>query len=332
MGKNDGVIIIGGIAALFLLSAKDENGQPLISFGDLLSGGDLPSIGMPELGGLGGETGLGGFLDNLGAGLANMFGGIGAGIGQIPTFKLPDMSGGTSGTTPNQAPHQEPSQGGGFWNTPIVQPTGNVFTDAGNSISQTAMSLAKAGVVGLGIYAGAKVAMPVLSAVAPPLGKALAMPVSQVGANIARTASSGTRVIASSAGNVAKVLTSPVGKLAASPLGKVGVVGAAISAGAAGFAVGSWFNTTPAGQALIEKSGEAGAAFAKTGIGSAVFGTPAQLNTVKTDAAFSKIGLNTTEVRNLLSQGFTPAQIVSGSYKGQSSFSQATNRIVGGAR
>ncbi len=308
MGKNDGLIIAGVIGAVLLFSAEDSEGQPLISFGDLLSGGDLPSNDFPSIGG----DGFNSFLSGIGS----FFGSIGDGFGQFPSIDVPSLTGGTPNITLPEfdAGRKVNPSGGDFWNTPIVTPTGNVFTDIGNSLSQTAMSLAKAGVAGLGIYAGSKIAVPVLQTVAPPVARSLTSPVSQIAGDVGKTVSSGTKVVANVATNVSKVATSPVSRVAASPLGKVGVVGAAVTAGAVGYAAGSWFNTTAAGQALIEKSGQAGAAFARSSIGQKVYGV-AQLDTAKTDSAFSKIGLTTSQVQTLLKQGYTPQQIVTGAYK-----------------
>lgn len=283
MAKDNGVLIAAIVAGAFLLTRKDESGQPVFNLGGL-TGGEAPSFGLDGSGifeNLG--AGLGGMLNNLGLGLGTMIAGF-----QMPQIDIPQIPNLFPTPTPNggagQTPHVEPTSpnqsggNGGFWQTPTVAPTGNVFTDLGNTISQTAMSVAKAGLVGGATYLGAKALAPVVSTA----GQGAAT-IIRAGVPAAKSVvSSGGRVVTSLAGNAARALTSPVSKVVTGSVGgAVGTGLAVIGAGAAGYAAGSWFNTTPAGQALIEKSGEAGAAFARTSIGQKVFGV-AQVNTSKT--------------------------------------------------
>lgn len=128
--------------------------------------------------------------------------------------------------------------------------------------------------------------------------------------------SSGARIIGTGAANIARGAASVAGIAAGSPL----IAG--FAAAGAGIGAGLLLNQTPAGQALLANSAEAGAKTANAVISGnanalqsvvgAITGwnNTAKLNTAATDKAFASAGLTTAQVSSMVSAGMTPAQIV----------------------
>lgn len=341
MSKKNNALLIGGaaIAAVIivpgLLKKTEQAAQGALNyFGS--DGGGFPDLSglfggisdmFSSIGGLGGGLGGNGggitdFLAGFGLGgggngggggggtpfdfeafLKAFFGGGGGGGGGIPQGVTPGQGGETPGTP------DKPD----WWNTPLIPATGNVPVDWGNAISQTAMSLAKAGLTGAGIYAGVKVGVPVLNAIAPRVATALSTPVSQIAGNIGRA---GVSVSKAGASGVTRVLAA-TGRVLTSPVTKLGIGGTAAAiplvaaAAYGGYKAGELFNKTAVGQALIEKSGEAGAAFARTNIGANIFGVASRQQTTEFlkkkgsgNAFQNKYGITLKQA-----QGMTTAQL-----------------------
>jgi len=264
--KAKDVLIIGGVAFLGyqVIKNKSEDGG-----------------GLNLLGGIGG-----GLLDlsDLFGGLTDMFSGVTEGIfssmpdfgglfgGIQDTFSTMmqgfndawsrtwggggDGGGGGEPGTPG-TPGTPGAPGGGWFEPPLVMPTGNTWTDISNAVSQGAMTLAKAGLTGVGIYAGAKVGIPFLKATVPALNTPVGTALKTGGNMVTSTMRGAANVGRSGAGYLLNLLKSPVTKL--------GVGGTAMAVpmlGAAawgGWELGQAFNRTAAGQALQEWSGEMGA-------------------------------------------------------------------------
>jgi hypothetical protein len=267
MSKNDGIIIAGIVAgALFLpsiLGNKSEGGGTGIVLGGM-GGGDTPSLDLSGLlGGLGGGGGVFDFsgINDMFSDLGTMFSGLGGG-GNSPFTPSPS----TPSTPSNPFEYllrviQEPAN--------IIAETGKATATAATGIGsginlagEGLMEIAKSAALGAGTYLGFKALQPV----APVVGKAVATGVRAV-------ASPATRVAASVASNVGRALTSPVSRVFTGTVGgAIGSTLAVVGAGAAGYGVGTLFNQTAAGKALIEKSGELGASFAKTSLGQKLYG------------------------------------------------------------
>ena len=286
--NNTGTIIIAAVAAYFLLKKNDSGESPaqgaLNYFGSGGGGLDLSGLGDMFSGLLGGGQGGGGGLDLSGlfAGIGDVFSGLtgalGGGQGGGGGPDLSGLLGGSNGggllggALGGNGQIVQPS--GGFFEPTILAPSGSKVTDIGNVISQSSMSLAKAGLIGLGIYGGAKVGVPVLKAIAPNVTRALSTPVSQIagqagrlGVSASRTATSGLQA----AGRLAMTaLKSPVTKLGIG--GTAAAIPLVIGTGYGGYKLGELFNKTAVGKALIEKSGQAGTAFASTSLGQKVYG------------------------------------------------------------
>lgn len=258
MGKNNDALMIAAIVggALFLPSilGKGEDGGMSFTFGGF-GGGDTPALDLSGI--LGGLPSGTNFFGDFSAGLNDLFSGVGGAFSSLGNAAENLNSGGNNtgldinglldkllGAIPN-VPNTGTGGGGGLIpQIPSAQTIGQNIGDIGGGLQE----VAKAAIMGGGAYLGFKALQPV----APVVGRAVAGGVKAV-------ASPATKVVGSVASNAAKFLTSPVSKAFGSVGGALGSTVAVIGAGAAGYAAGSWFNTTSAGQALIEKSGELGA-------------------------------------------------------------------------
>src|SRR3972149_955489 len=214
--NNTGTIIIAAVAAYFLLKKNDSGESPaqgaLNYFGSGGGGLDLSGLGNSFSRLLGRREGGGGGLavSGLFAGIGDVFSGLtgalGGGQGGGGGPDLSGLLGGSNGggllggALGGNGQIVQPS--GGFFEPTILAPSGSKVTDIGNVISQSSMSLAKAGLIGLGIYGSAKVGVPVLKAIAPNVTRALSTPVSQIagqagrlGVSASRTATSGLQAV-----------------------------------------------------------------------------------------------------------------------------------------
>ena len=237
---------------------------------------------------------------------------------------LPDwMRGPGPGTTDSSDSTNPQSQTNTFVQN--VQAVTAGISALGDTVLKTGLTLG-------GGYVAAKYGGPLFRSVATAGG--------QLAQQTGQLASGALRSAGSIAGAVGRAMIAPVSTVPA-----VAVGAGAVAAGAAGFALGSWINTTAAGQKLQDLSGQAGASFARSKIGQAAFGV-AKLDTKATDAAFSNIGMTTSQVQTYLKEGYTPSQIVRGDPLNKPQYPQqfgaatgtyskdapTLGRIVGGAR
>jgi hypothetical protein len=322
MGKNDGLWIAGGLAAVLILSGSLDKGKSENPLLNIFPGGFGGDGSLPDLGGI--FHGLTYMLDGLTDNLTDATKSMLTAIGDIPTnFNVPPPSPGLTGNGGGAHPSPNPSR---------LNPSGSFIVDLANAADTLTDAVRSLAITGVGSYAAYKT-LPTAINAAKPYIQSTSRAVSNFAA---RTTQTGLNWASTAINTLSK-------DVAALP--KIPVVMATLASGAAGYAVGSWFNTTSVGKALIEKSGQAGAAFARTSIGQKVYGV-AQLNTVKTDSALSKIGMSTTQVQEYLKQGYTPAQIVRGDPLNKPKYPQVfgastgtyskdapqLGRIVGGAR
>ncbi len=280
--NNNALLLIGGAIALYYFASKQKDGEGLTL--------DIsPFIGGEGGGGLFDFTGIGDLFSNLGTGLGNLFSGI-----QFPDFsglQFPDIfppatpdNGGAGGGGDGSGNPPPPT---GFWDTQYITPTGSGIVDFGNVVSQSAMALGKGALLVGGSYVGSKFLSPI---------------VSQVGSKTAPVIAQGARNIISG-GNSAM---SWLGRAMVSPVSKVplaATVPLVIGAGVGGYAIGSAFNKTAAGKALIEKSGQAGAAFSQTSVGKMIW------QQAQPRATTTKSGYTSAQIKDMVSSGMSVSDI-----------------------
>jgi hypothetical protein len=260
-----GACVIGG----YLLLKPQEGGGSIMA--EFLGAGEGAGL---DLGGLFG--GIGDMMSSIGGGLGEIFAGLGGGLGggegegggesggqniidsvnDAVNSALGSLGVGGGGALGAITGGGEGGGGGTGWFSP-VETSGNIFVDLANSL----MGVAKAGVTGIGIYAGYKVGMPLAQAA----GRALTPAVSNIAGTIGNWTSTGVKAAGSAArtglGALGGYLTTPIGSLGAA--GWAGAVPLAAAAGYGGWKLGEVFNKTAAGEKLQEWSGNLGASVAR---------------------------------------------------------------------
>jgi hypothetical protein len=311
--KGPNILLIGLLAFLgyeLVLKPSQESGGGETGFTNLLGGGGMPDMsglfqgignllgniggqagggisdflaGLGLGGGLGGGEGGGGFnvndfLAGLGLGGGNGGGIFGGNGGQGVAFDINrfleglGLGGGNGGGGTGGG-----GEGGGEY--PPNMP--NTIPNIVNALGYSAGELAKSAAIGAGTYLGFKVLQPV----APVAGRAIATGVKAI-------STPAIKVATSVASNLASTLMKPV-----SAVPKVGVAGAVLTAGAAGYGVGTLLmKYTPLGTVTGKAAESLGAKFGASEFGSKMFGA-AQV---------------AEKSKNVLSQWFTPAQIKAG--------------------
>lgn len=295
------ILIIGGLlAGAYVLSQKGEKSEnPLLN---IFPGGFGGNGALPDMGGI--FDGLTNMLGGVTGNLTDAANSLLSAVGNIPAqFNVPFPeivnTGGGGGTPPN------PNQ---------LNPSGSAIIDLANSANTLIDAARSLAITGVGSYAAYKTLPSILKAAKP----GIQLGSKAVSDFAVRTTQTGLNW--TSAG--INALSKPVAALP-----KIPVVMAAAASGAAGYAVGSWFNTTSAGQALQNFSGEMGAKFAKTSVGNYFF-PAAKVNTqnptVQLVQKYQAQGMSRQQIITQIGQDRLP---VAGS-----SFNQAKVRIVGGAR
>lgn len=319
MGKNNGLLLVGGlVAAYFLLNRKDENGQPISIFGGFGSG-DAPSGGLlPDFGGLG--SGLGNMFSGIGGGFAapiesvgGLLGGLGEGVARTFEGLSMPIDAGFGGLSALVEALGLQTQG---IQDQLNKTLAELGTQTTGVIDATTRTIGQVGQTGVDLASGVKLvgttalqlgggylAFKALSPVAPVAGRTAATALNALRPAVGNAARSVGSVASRLAPYGARALLSPVGKVPVA-----GTAGAVVLAGAAGYGVGTLFNRTPAGKALIRASGSAGARFAGTSLGHKVFGG-ARVNTAATDRSFAKVGFTTADIRAMQRSGMSPSQI-----------------------
>lgn len=258
MGKNNTVLLLAVSAVGVYLLTKNQEGNPLEGIAGLFSGlqnsGGLPDINL-DLGGISegfGDGGIGGGLADLLNNLAKNINGF-----QENLQGIGGDSGSPDGT--NQS---------SFWDTTTTNPTGNPIVDTSNAIGSLAMNLGKGAIIGGMAYGGVKAA-PIIAAAA----KGLAPAFGSLGSGISTTirtaglgASKGAGALASGIRSSAPSLLSRASVITP----KIPAVLAVAGAGLAGYGVGTLFNKSPVGKAVLNTSEKAGKSFFSSSLGKAV--------------------------------------------------------------
>ncbi len=324
--------VAGGAAALFilpdLLGSKNADGTSTNPITSIFGGG----------GGSDGSTGLGGLLDGLGNGISGLFGNLGLGLGNLTgnltgngtglfsgldnTFKgLTDSinkvltNNGNNPLNPaNPNAPVSPTDTGSKYPPSYPNTIPNILYSGGDLVK----SLGVTAIEGVGAYLGYKALSPVIAGISKSAAPIVSRAITgggNVALNAGRSVISG---VTKGLGTYSTLLRTPLSALPST--GVLGMTGAAVSvvaAGAAGYGLGTLFNKTAPGKALIEKSGELGAAFERTNIGQnvmQVFGVakPAQVVTTSPNPSggLAYYGYTIADVKSFQQKGITGAAFV----------------------
>lgn len=251
-GGTNTVLVIGAIAGGAYLLSKSGGVSPS-TFLNIFPSGDSGG-GLFGGGTFGEPFDMGGFM----GGLRDIFSGIKGGQGgttapfDFNAFLDALMGRQGGGTTPPTAPTSP--EGGGY---PPSQP--NTIPNILNALGYSAKSIGQGALMAGGAVLGFRALAPV----APAVGRAIAQPLATGARGALNLAGRGLT-------GLGAYLTTPVTALGVT--GTIAAIPLVAAAGYGGYKAGEALMRTPVGESMLNLSGQAGAAFARSSLGAKVYG------------------------------------------------------------